>query len=113
MNWIKRRCIGLLMRIYDSSLKIDYKKIDKKALEEWAWKSFDDKGFRSYLGYEDLKILKELSFGKDRDQYMILIGRRLQLLYLADEMRKAVELKKSEEEKKKFKVEVETKKNNN
>lgn len=97
---MKRIIIGLLLRLLDSSLKIDYKQIDKKALEEWAWRSFDDRGFRSYLGYEDLKILKELSFGKERDQYMILIGRRLQLLYLADEMRKAAELRKSREEKK-------------
>lgn len=101
MNYFKRKILGLLVRMYDNSLCIDYKKIDKKALEEWAWRSFDDRGFRSYLGYEDLKILKELSFGKDRDQYMVLIGRRLQLLYLADEMRKAVEMKKSAEEKRK------------
>lgn len=101
MNYFKRKILGLLVRMYDNSLRIDYKQIDKKALEEWAWRSFDDRGFKSYLGYEDLKILKELSFGKDRDQYMVLIGRRLQLLYLADEMRKAVELKKSAEEKRK------------
>lgn len=101
MNYFKLKILGLLIRIYDRSLKIDYKQIDKKALEEWAWRSFDDRGWRSYLAYEDLKILKELSFGKDRDQYMILIGRRLQLLYLGDEMRKAVELKKSAEEKRK------------
>lgn len=102
---MKRIIIGLLLRLLDRSVKIDYKQIDKKALEEWAWRSFDDRGFKSYLGYEDLKILKELSFGKDRDQYMILIGRRLQLLYLADEMRKAVELKKSAEEKRKAEAE--------
>ena len=105
MNWFKRGILGLLVRMYDNSLRIDYKQIDKKALEEWAWRSFDDRGFKSYLGYEDLKILKELSFGKDRDQYMILIGRRLQLLYLANEMRKAVEMKKSVEEKRKSAVE--------
>lgn len=96
---MRRIILGLLIRILDHSLKIDYKKIDKKALEDWAWRSFDDRGFRSYLAYEDLKILKELSFGQKRNQYYILIGRRLQLLYLADEMRKAVELKKSNEEK--------------
>lgn len=109
MNYFKRKILGLLVRIYDKSLRIDYKQIDKKALEEWAWRSFDDRGFKSYLGYEDLKILKELSFGKDRDQYMVLMGRRLQLLYLADEMRKAVELKKSAEEKRKSKSETEKK----
>ena len=109
MNIIKRKILSLLIKIYDNSLKIDYKQIDKKALEEWAWDSVDNRGWRSYLAYEDLKILKELSFGKDRDQYMILIGRRLQLLYLADEMRKAVELKKSVEEKKKSEASIEEK----
>lgn len=95
-----------MIRILDNSLKIDYKQIDKKELEDWAWQSFDNRGFKSYLAYEDLKILKSMSFGKERDEYMILIGRRLQLLYLADEMRKAFELKKSAEEKKKLEAEI-------
>ena len=47
-----------------------------------------------------MKILKEMSFGKDERNYMILVGRRLQLLYLFDEMKRAVENKKSAEEKK-------------
>ena len=85
----------------DRTARIDYRKIDKKALEDWAFRSFDDKGWRSYFAYEDMRILKELSFGKDRDQYFILIGRRLQLLYLFDEMKKAVENKKSAAEKQK------------
>jgi len=97
---MKRLLIGLLIRLLDSSVRIDYKQIDKNALENWAFRSFDDKGWRSYFAYEDIKILKELSFGKERDQYHILIGRRLQLLYLFDEMRKAFENKKSSAEKK-------------
>ena len=94
-----RIIIGLLLRLLDRSAKIDYKQIDRKAVEEWAFRSFDDRGWRSYFAYEDMKILKELSFGKERDQYMILIGRRLQLLYLFDEMKKAFEMKKSAAEK--------------
>ena len=97
---MKRFIIGILMRLLDSSFKIDYKQIDQKALEDWAFKSFDNKGWRSYFAYEDMKILKELSFGKESDAYMILIGRRLQLLYLFDEMKKSVANKKSREEKK-------------
>ena len=102
---MKRIIIGLLLRLLDRSVKIDYKQIDREGIEDWAWRSFDHKGFRSYFGYEDMRILKELSFGKSRDQYMVLIGRRLQLLYLFDEMRKAVENKKSAEEKKKAQAE--------
>jgi len=100
MKTIQRILLGLLVRILDSSLEVDYKKIDKKAVEGWAFRSFDDPGFRSYFGYEDLKILKEMSFAKDERNYMILVGRRLQLLYLFDEMKRAVENKKSAEEKK-------------
>ena len=46
------------MRLVDRSLVVDYKKIDKKALEDWGFRSFDDKGWRSYFAYEDMKIRK-------------------------------------------------------
>lgn len=100
---MKRFIIGLLIRLLDSSLRknVDYKNIDRKAVEDWAWRSFTDKGWRDYFSHEDLKILKEMSFAKPERDYLILVGRRLQLLYLFDEMRKANENKKSENEKKK------------
>lgn len=100
MNFIKRFCLKLAIKILDSSLEIDYKKIDLKATEEWMWNTFDNRGWKSYLGYETLKIMKAMAQGQERDQYMVLIGRRIQLLYLADEMRKVVENKKSQEERK-------------
>lgn len=93
----KRLLTGLLLRLLDSSLRLDYKKIDLKAFENWAYKSGDDPGWKSYLAYEDLRIMKEMTFGKDRDQYFILVGRRLQLLYLGNEMIKAFQNRKSEE----------------
>ena len=89
----------------DSSFVIDYKKIDAKALEDWAFRSFDDLGWRSYYAYNDLKILKTLGQGQEGMIYWINIGRRLQLLYLFDEMRKSVENKKSRKEKKQAEVE--------
>ena len=97
---LKRFLVRIALRLLDSSFKVDYKQIDKKALEDWAYRSFDDRGWRSYVAYEDLKILKELSLGKDPLTYHILIGRRLQLLYLFDEMKKAVENRMANEQKK-------------
>ena len=102
---IKKIIIGLLLRLLDSSAKLDYKKIDKKAFEQWGFDSFKNRGFESYVAYEDLKILKEMSFGKGPWDYAVLVGRRLQLLYIADEMRKCAELKKSEQEKNLLEVE--------
>jgi hypothetical protein len=98
---IKKFLLRIALRLLDSSFRVDYKQIDKAALEEWAFRSFDDRGWRSYFAYEDMKILKELSFGKEDMMYWILIGRRLQLLYLFDEMKKGFELKRSREEIKK------------
>jgi hypothetical protein len=96
----KRFLIRFALRLLDSSFRVDYKKIDKKALEEWAYRSFDDRGWRSYFASEDMSILKSLGQGKEGVSYWIYIGRRLQLLYMFDEMKKAYELKKSAEEKK-------------
>lgn len=102
---MRRILIGLLLRLLDHSAAVDYKQIDKKAVEEWAFRSFDDKGWRSYFAHEDMRILKELSFGKDRDTYFLLVGRRLQLLYIFDEMKKSFENRKSAEEKRKAEAE--------
>jgi len=101
----KKIIIKILLRLLDSSFVIDYKKIDAKALEDWAFRSFDDLGWRSYYAYNDLKILKTLGQGQEGMIYWINIGRRLQLLYLFDEMRKSVENKKSRKEKKQAEAE--------
>jgi hypothetical protein len=96
---IKKLWMRVLLRLLDSSFKIDYKQIDKKAVEEWAFRSFDDRGWRSYFAYEDMKLLKTFGQGQEGMTYWVNIGRRLQLLMLFDEMRKAVENRKSVEEK--------------
>jgi len=98
---LRNLIIRILFRLLDRTLKIDYKKIDQKAYESWLFDSFDNKGWRSYFAYTDLKILKELSFGQPTEKYNMLIGRRLELLYLFDAMRRSFENRKSEKEKKK------------
>jgi len=107
---IRKVFIGWILRWLDRSLALDYKKIDRQQFENWAFVSADNPGWRSYLAYEDLKLLKELGIPKPDYQYWINIGRRMQLLGLADEMRKSFELKKAAEEKRK--AEAEKNKNN-
>lgn len=107
---IKKKLVAWLLRLLDKSLVIDYTKIDnKKGFEDWAFRSVDDAGWRSYLAYEDLRLLKELGIPKHDFEYWMIMGKRIQLLSLADEMRKAFMLKKSAEEKRK----AEAEKNNN
>ena len=97
---MKRLLIRFALRLLDSSFKIDYKQMDKKAVENWAFRSFDDKGWRSYFAYEDMALLKSFGQGKEGLVYWMNIGRRIQLLYIFDEMKKAFENKKSSAEKK-------------
>ena len=99
MNIIKRMAVRVALRIFDSSIEVDYKKIDKSAMEDWAYNSFDDRGWRSYYAYETMKIFKEMSFAQEREQYLILVGRRLMLLHMFDEFRRAMENKKTRDAK--------------
>lgn len=96
---MKRLLIRFALRLLDSSFKVDYKQMDRKAVEDWAFYSFDNKGWRSYFAHEDMALLKSFGQGKEGLVYWMNIGRRIQLLYLFDEMKKAFENKKSAAEK--------------
>src|SRR3990167_3482695 len=102
---MKRLLIRFVLRLLDSSFKIDYKQIDKKAVEDWAFRSFDDRGWKSYFAYEDMVLLKSFGQGKTGETYWINVGRRLQLLYIYDEMKRAFANKKSAEERRKAEIE--------
>lgn len=92
---IRRLIIKLLFRLLDPSFSVDYSKIDKGAAEDWLWDSYHNAGWRSYFAEQDLKILKSLRMGQPTEQYYLLIGRNIQLLYLFDSMKQAHENKKS------------------
>lgn len=100
----KKFLIRTVLRLLDSSFRVDYRQIDKKALEEWAYRSFDDRGWRSYFAYEDMKLLKSFGQGKEGVVYWMNIGRRVQLLYLFEEMKKAMENRMANEQKKRAKT---------
>jgi len=93
--------IRLLFRLVDSTYPVDYSKIDTTAREKWLFESHGKIGMRDYFKYEDIRLLKMLGGGQEGSSYWILIGRRLQLMLLMDDARKAYELKKSELEKQK------------
>lgn len=100
---MKKILIRLLMRLLDSSFVVDYTKIDKQAVEDWAYRSYGDKGWQSYFAYTDLKILKTIGQGQEGMNYWINVGRRIQLILLLDEMKKAVQNKQSRQEKQEVK----------
>jgi len=48
----------------------------------WLLKQFGDEGFRSYFKWRDYALLKTLGSGLNEREYLINVGRRLELLYL-------------------------------
>ena len=92
---MRKFLIRLLFRLADYAYRLDYIAIDKKAVEQWLYESFQDKGFIDYFKLEDLKMLKTLAGGLDKEKYWLYVGRRLQLLYLYNDMRKSFELRKA------------------
>lgn len=96
---MKRFLLRLLFKWADEAFKITYFSIDKKSIETWLFESFSSKGFTEYFKYEDLRLLKAIGQGQEGPAHWILIGRRLQLLSLYDDMRKSFELRKAAQQK--------------
>ena len=91
---IKRFFTRWLFKLLDGEIKLDYLKIDKAAMTRWLFESYEDKGFKHYFQYHDLKILKEMGFGVESHRYWMLVGRRLQLLSLYEDMKKSWDFEK-------------------
>jgi len=58
---------------------------EQEKLYKWLAESWGTKNLRSYFLTRDYAILKELGNKCDREKYLILIGRRLELLQLVSE----------------------------
>ena len=104
--FIKRRIIQLLIRLLES--KITYRDIDEERINNWLADTSQDMRFQQYFKKRDLTILKSLGIGLERDDYLVKIGQRLELLQLlsaVDGAKKAKEretaLKQREAERKK------------
>lgn len=104
MNIIKRKLVTLLLWLLDGQANVDYKRIDKRQIEDWAFYTFSSPGWRSYFAFEDLKILKQLGQFQDREAHLLLTGKRLMLLSIMAEANKAQENRKKREEKQAIKA---------
>ncbi len=101
MQYFRRVLISLLVKLLDERVTpyADYKQIKPKAMKTWLWENFSNVGWRSYFAHQDLMILRSMSFAQSQDKYMQLVGRRLQLLYIFEAMKREDENRKSNMEK--------------
>ena len=106
---IRKFLINLLFKLMDR--KISYMDIDDKKIQDWLARTHSDMGWREYFRKRDLTLLKTIAVGVNREQYLILVGQRAELLNLLGkvdhanqvELKKKAELKKQAEENKKIK----------
>ena len=81
-----------------------YDDIDEERMSEWL-KSIasESSGFRHYFKVRDLTLLKSLGNGLTQKQYWIMVGRRIELLFLlskaSEELKKADKEKRTKKEK--------------
>ena len=94
---IRRLLINILFRLMDR--KISYKDIDDKKIQDWLARTCNDMGWIEYFRKRDLTLLKTMAVGVNREQYLILVGQRAELLNLLGKVDHAnkVELKKRAE----------------
>lgn len=95
---MKRFLIKILFRMMDRD--ISYLDINDKKAEDWLARNFKDTGFHEYFRKRDLTLLKTMATGLNRDDYLLAVGQRLELLKLlgkVDSANKMVEKKKAEQ----------------
>lgn len=95
----------LLFKLLDGHIVQKYDMIEVKKMERWLLSGYEDSGWKSYFAKEDIKLLKSMATGLDREKYWMMIGRRLQLLYLYNDMKQVFDNKKKEYASEKGKVE--------
>ncbi len=88
MKKIKRALANLLIRLLDRLHRPNYylTKKDEQKIRQWLLSQYQNDGWKAYFGREDYRLLKMLGQLYDRDDHLTLIGRRMMLLQIAQDM---------------------------
>lgn len=87
---MKEILIRFLFRLLD--FRYDYKDIDDKKVAAFLINLFSSLQFREYFRKRDLQLLKAMGQGMTRENYLIALGQRLELMHLLDQSSKAYKL---------------------
>lgn len=97
---IKRFLIRWLLRIVTPELQI--REVNVKAVDQWLDAQGGDPRYVEYFRLRDITLLKTMGTCQEREEYLISVGRRLELLTLAqkvDVAHKTMEAKREEQRK--------------
>jgi hypothetical protein len=94
---MKYLLIRLLFKLIDNPG--DYSDIDSKRIEKWLAEQGKQQGFRDYWRRRDLQLLKAFGCGPSEEALKLLIGQRLELFKMMDEVQKAIKVEEKYKEK--------------
>jgi hypothetical protein len=86
---MKKLIVKLLFRLLGFPFKLE--KIDENRRYNWLISIHGNGKFIDYFKKRDLSILKSLGMIQEKENQWMLIGQRLELLYLADQAKRAFE----------------------
>ena len=81
----------LLTRILLSLLRVPVRKIDEKRIRMWFWTAYPQQEFQDYITKSDMSILQRTGIGVSRDEYLTLLGQRIEVGLLLSQAKRAYE----------------------
>lgn len=99
--------LKLLFRLADPSL--EYSDIDRTLVDKWLLEQYKDPGFREFIRLREYEILKSFAHPQNREDYLMLLGQRLEYLRLLGRVSDVHKKEVKRQEKRKAKLEAEAK----
>ena len=104
---IKRWIIRKLLRLLEPGWL--YHGIEDDRIRDWMAQQAQYKGYLDYFRKRDLTHLKALGMGLERDEYLLRVGQRLELLYFVHQVDEARKAKEKEDQKRQREAEAKAK----
>jgi len=90
----------LLTRILLKLLQIPVIKINEKRTRIFLWTICPQQGFIDYVTKRDVELLRHIGMGVPREEYLTLLGQRIELGLLLSEAKKAYQKVEKERQEK-------------
>jgi hypothetical protein len=98
---------NILLRL----LGIPRGKVNEGRILKWFWTSYPQQGFKDYIMKRDMALLQQMGNGVDREQYLALLGQRIELGLLITQAKRSYQ-KVEDQREEKIRMIKKTSKNN-
>lgn len=88
--------INILLRL----LGLPKGKVTENRILKWFWTSYPQQGFKDYIMKRDMTLLQQMGNGVDREQYLTLLGQRIELGLLLTQAKRSYQKVEDQREEK-------------